>query len=120
MHTQTHICKCPCTQTHTQMPMHTILFSPYTYVCTRTHIRAYVCMQIDSSMQVRTYTHTPIYTRAQWSNYGGPGGGGLAPLVVSMALLVQLIFNGLGGAAKRPSYSRKMAPLRSQNGPLKS
>ena len=34
---------------------------------------------------------------------GGAGGGGLAPLVVLKAPLVQLIFRGSGGAAKRSS-----------------
>ena len=44
-----------------------------------------------------------LRTYNQWSNYGGAREGGLAPLVVLMAPLVQLIFMGSGGAAKRPS-----------------
>ena len=42
---------------------------------------------------------------------GGQGGGGLGPLVVLMAPLVQLIFRGSGG--------RKTAFLEPQNGPSK-
>ena len=61
---------------------------------------------------MHTSTYTQTYTRIyQWLNYGG-GRGGLAPLVVLMARLVQLIFRGSGGG-------RKTALLEPQNGPPK-
>ena len=63
-----------------------------------------------SSLNLRYFNLYTSLSQRQWSNYGGARGG-LAPLVVLKAPLVQLIFRGSGG--------RKTALLEPQNGPLK-
>ena len=53
----------------------------------------FVCVCIHVCMCLCNYVI--IGAHGQWSNYGGARGG-LAPLVVLMAPLVQLIFRGSG------------------------
>ena len=72
----------------------------YINVHTRMHIRMYT--------QMHTHAHSCTHTSGRIT--GGGARGGLAPLVVLKAPLVQLIFRGSGGPQNGPPRAAKRPP----------